>query len=137
LHPPARARHVAPVADGRRSRDRPGRPRRLGLHGLSAGDREAREPAHPPPRGGGPGGGGAAHRLTHFRLEQVAEGAWAAIADSDLAAGNAGIVDLGGEMLVFDTSWTPEAARELAGLGPVRWVANSHWHGDHVRGNQV
>jgi len=51
--------------------------------------------------------------LTHFRLEQVAEGAWAAIADSDLAAGNAGLVDLDGETLVFDTSWTPAAAREL------------------------
>jgi cyclase len=75
--------------------------------------------------------------LTHFRLEQVADGAWAAIADSDLAAGNAGVVDLGGETLVFDTSWTPAAARELAARGPVRWVVNSHWHGDHVRGNQV
>jgi cyclase len=75
--------------------------------------------------------------LTHFRLEQVADGAWAAIADSDLATGNAGVVDLGGEMLVFDTSWTPAAARELTGLGPARWVVNSHWHGDHVRGNQV
>ena len=75
--------------------------------------------------------------MTHFRLERVAEGAWAAIADSDLATGNAGVVDLGGEMLVFDTSWTPAAARELTGLGPVRWVVNSHWHGDHVRGNQV
>jgi len=75
--------------------------------------------------------------LTHFRLEQVADGAWAAIADSDLAAGNAGLVDLGGETLVFDTSWTPAAARELAARGPVRWVVNSHWHGDHVRGNQV
>ena len=76
--------------------------------------------------------------MTHFRLEQVAEGAWAAIALPDRAAvGNAGVVDLGGEMLVFDTSWTPAAARELAELGPVRWVVNSHWHGDHVRGNQV
>jgi cyclase len=51
--------------------------------------------------------------LTHFRLEQVAEGAWAAIAGPDLAVGNAGLVDLGGETLVFDTSWTPAAAREL------------------------
>ena len=48
-----------------------------------------------------------------FRLEQVADGAWAAISASDLAIGNAGIVDLGGETLVFDTFWTPAAAREL------------------------
>jgi cyclase len=77
--------------------------------------------------------------LTHFRLEEVAEGAWAAIADSDLAVGNAGLVDLGGETLVFDTSWTPAAARELlaAAHDRVSIVVNSHWHGDHVRGNQV
>jgi cyclase len=75
---------------------------------------------------------------SHFRLEQVAEGAWAAIALPDRGAvGNAGLVDLGGETLVFDTFWTPAAARELAARGPVRWVVNSHWHGDHVRGNQV
>jgi cyclase len=77
--------------------------------------------------------------LIHFRLEQVAEGAWAAIADSDLATGNAGLVDLGGETLVFDTSWTPAAARDLlaAAHDRVSTVVNSHWHGDHVRGNQV
>jgi glyoxylase-like metal-dependent hydrolase (beta-lactamase superfamily II) len=77
--------------------------------------------------------------LTHFRLEQVADGAWAAVAASDLATGNAGIVDLGGETLVFDPSWTPAAARELLAAAPdrVSVVVNSHWHGDHVRGNQV
>jgi glyoxylase-like metal-dependent hydrolase (beta-lactamase superfamily II) len=78
-----------------------------------------------------------------FRLEQVADGAWAAISASDLAVGNAGIVDLGGETLVVDTFWTPRAARGLVveverlGIGPITVVANSHWHGDHVRGNQV
>jgi glyoxylase-like metal-dependent hydrolase (beta-lactamase superfamily II) len=56
------------------------------------------------------------------------------------AVGNAGIVDLGGEALVFDTHFAPGAARELRAAavelaGPVRTVVNSHWHGDHVRGN--
>jgi glyoxylase-like metal-dependent hydrolase (beta-lactamase superfamily II) len=73
----------------------------------------------------------------------VGDGAWAAIAASQFAVGNAGLVDLGGEALVFDTFWTPWAARGLVaeaerrGLGPIRFVANSHWHADHVRGNQV
>jgi len=64
--------------------------------------------------------------LTHYRLEQVADGAWAAVAASDFAAANAGIVDLGGETLVFDTFWSPFAAHALVheverlGLGPVR-----------------
>jgi cyclase len=80
----------------------------------------------------------------HFRLEPVAEGAWAAIALPDRGAvGNAGLVDLGGRTLVFDTFFTPAAARELAaaarelGLPRVEVAVNSHWHGDHVRGNQV
>jgi len=51
-----------------------------------------------------------------FRLEQVAEGAWAAIAESQFAVGNAGIVDLGGETLV-----ATRATRELvAGPGQER-----------------
>jgi cyclase len=79
----------------------------------------------------------------HFRLEAVGRGAWAAIALPDRGAvGNAAFVDLGGEALVFDTHFTPGAARELRAAaeelaGPVRWVVNSHWHGDHVRGNAV
>ena len=74
----------------------------------------------------------------------MADGAWAAIALPDRGAvGNAGLVDLDGETLVFDTFFTPAAARELLeearrlGLGPVSVIVNSHWHGDHVRGNQV
>ena len=73
----------------------------------------------------------------------MAEGAWAAVSASQFALGNAGIVDLGGETLVFDTFWTPFAARGLVaaaerlGLGRISVVVNSHWHGDHVRGNQV
>jgi cyclase len=77
-----------------------------------------------------------------FRLEEVGPGAWAAIAIPDRGAvGNAGIVDLGdGGSLVFDTMVTPRAGRALRAhaerlVGPVRYVVNSHWHGDHRMGN--
>ena len=59
LHPVPRGRRLAPVADGRRRRARPARRGRVGLHGLPARDRQAREPAHPPPP---PRGGGAERR---------------------------------------------------------------------------
>jgi cyclase len=55
---------------------------------------------------------------------------------------NSGLVDLGGATLVFDTGMTPHAAEELrdgAGFAPLAaptLVADSHWHMDHVLGNQ-
>ncbi len=80
----------------------------------------------------------------HFALEQLAEGVFAAIAlDSGHAIGNAGIIDLGDSTLVFDTFITPAAARDLKTAAghltgkPVRFVVNSHYHNDHIRGNQV
>jgi len=80
----------------------------------------------------------------HFQLEQIAEGVYAALA-SDLggAYSNAGIVDLGGATLVFDTMATPQAAQDLRAAAEVltgrsaRWVVNSHFHSDHWLGNQV
>jgi cyclase len=55
--------------------------------------------------------------------------------------GNAAIVRLDGRTLVFDTGMTPHAGKELRQaaerLGPVACVVNSHWHGDHIRGNQA
>ena len=59
------------------------------------------------------------------------------------ALSNTGVVDLGGATLVFDTSLTLHAARETraeaiasTGRGPSLCV-NSHWHLDHMAGNQV
>ncbi len=79
-----------------------------------------------------------------FRLEQVADGAYAAIAtDENWALGNAGIIDLGDQTLIFDTFGSPRAAQDLCAAAeqltrrPAAWVVNSHWHGDHFLGNQV
>lgn len=77
-----------------------------------------------------------------FDVVRVAPGAWAAIArDGGFALCNAGIFDLGGRTVVFDTMLTPRAgarlarvARRLTGRLPDLAV-NSHWHGDHIRGN--
>lgn len=81
---------------------------------------------------------------SHFRLEEVAPGAWAALAtDTGACVSNAGIIDLGDQTLVFDTLMTPaagadlrKAAERMTGRAP-GLVVNSHHHGDHVRGNQA
>lgn len=80
--------------------------------------------------------------MEHYLLDGVADGVFAAIATSGGGGrGNAAIVQLDGGTLVFDTGMTPQAGNELRSLaersGPVRWVVNSHWHADHVRGNQA
>ena len=80
----------------------------------------------------------------HFTLEQVGEGIYAAIAkEGGGAVGNAGFIDLGDQSIVFDTFNTPQAGEDLKNITekitnrPVSWVINSHWHGDHIRGNQA
>jgi cyclase len=80
----------------------------------------------------------------HFRLQQLADGVYAAIhIDGGAAIGNAGIVDLGDRTLVYDTFLAPQAAEDLriaaeALTGrPIDAVLNSHWHNDHIWGNQV
>ncbi|MBT8258145.1 MAG: MBL fold metallo-hydrolase [Bacteroidia bacterium] len=56
---------------------------------------------------------------------------------------NVGIVDNGKETIVFDSFLSPDVAEELLealnemNLSPVKYVVNSHFHNDHIRGNQV
>lgn len=78
----------------------------------------------------------------HFRTSRIARGAWAAIAeDGGYSLCNAGIIDLGGLTVVFDSMLTPMAGSHLAREARRRTgrgadlVVNSHWHGDHIRGN--
>lgn len=80
----------------------------------------------------------------HFELVCVKEGIYAAIAkEGSGSLGNAGFIDLGDSLLIFDTFFTPQAAEDLRSAAealvakPIAYVVNSHWHGDHVFGNQV
>src|SRR5262245_11988679 len=81
----------------------------------------------------------------HFSLQQLAPGVWAAIQNDKggHAISNAGIIDLGNKTLVFDAFMNPDAATELKQTAeqltkhPVSFVINSHYHDDHIRGNQV
>jgi cyclase len=80
----------------------------------------------------------------HFRLQQLADGVYAAIhIDGGAAIGNAGIVDLGDRTLIFDTFFAPQAAEDLRTVAEaltarsIDAVINSHYHNDHIWGNQV
>lgn len=79
----------------------------------------------------------------HFTIEEVNSGVYACIAtERGGAMSNAGIIDMGEFALIFDTFNTPQAGEDLKVaavelLGkPIKYVINSHWHGDHMRGNQ-
>lgn len=80
----------------------------------------------------------------HFKLEKISNSSFAAIAkEGGGAVANAGFVDLGDKVIVFDTFNTQQASEDLKLVAekitnrPVSWVVNSHWHGDHIRGNQT
>lgn len=83
-------------------------------------------------------------RSRHFTLHKLKDGVYAAIAnDGGWAICNAGAVDLGDRVLVFDTFVNQHVAAEfkaditrLVGK-PITHVVNSHYHSDHVKGNQV
>jgi len=80
----------------------------------------------------------------HFTLHELAGGVYAAIA-TELGAGysNAGLIDLGGQTLIFDAFENPLAAEDLlkasiqlTGRRPTA-VILSHFHPDHWGGMQV
>jgi cyclase len=79
----------------------------------------------------------------HYRFEQVAPHAWAAVAiDAGAAVGNAGIADLGGRALVVDCGFTPGAAGDLRAAaeeaaGPVERLFITHADFDHYGGAQA
>ena len=91
-------------------------------------------------------GAGAAAAEDAFEIVPVADGVYAAIgrqAAPVLIGSNAAIVVNDEDVLVVDSHLTPSAARALLAQiktlteKPVRYVLNTHWHGDHVQGNQA
>lgn len=86
----------------------------------------------------------ASPRLS-IQIQEVAPGVFAAVANpaDESSLGNAGFVVGPDAVLVVDTFATPGAAEELyAEIRrrtplPVRWVVDTHQHGDHIGGNAV
>ncbi|MGA2214214.1 MAG: MBL fold metallo-hydrolase [Bryobacteraceae bacterium] len=79
-----------------------------------------------------------------FQLQRVGNGIWAAIVnDEGLAGGNAGFVIGDDGVAVIDTFQDPRPAKALLGEIrkltplPIRFVINTHYHLDHVNGNDV
>lgn len=79
----------------------------------------------------------------HFDLIKLDEGVYACIHKiGGKAICNSGIVDNGVSTIIFDSFLSPDAAEELIEtlkhlkLSPVKYVINSHYHNDHIRGNQ-
>ncbi len=85
-----------------------------------------------------------AFQCDDFTVHRLSDGVFAAIATTGGAAiSNAGILDLGGRTAIYDTCMTPRAgqglraaALQLTGREP-DLVINSHYHNDHIWGNQA
>jgi cyclase len=80
----------------------------------------------------------------HFTLDEITDGVFAAVdSGTGAAVSNASIIDLGDKAIVFDAFQTALAAAELRDAvkettGKSAFLlVNSHWHGDHVSGNQA
>lgn len=88
----------------------------------------------------------ASAQAGNFEMAKVAEGVYAAIRTEPpglTVNGNSVFIINDEDVFVVDTTLTPGTAREeLAALRkltskPVKYVINTHWHDDHIMGNQV
>lgn len=82
---------------------------------------------------------------TTISPELIDSGVYALIAGerSDDVDGNSTLIVGSTTAMIVDTHWSPQSARTAFGLvrgltdKPVRFVVNTHWHYDHLLGNQV
>lgn len=80
----------------------------------------------------------------YFSLIPLSDGVWAALSIPGTGSwSNAGIIDLGDQTIIFDAFATPTAAHDLRIAAEkltgrqATMVLNSHYHLDHVNGDQV
>ena len=80
----------------------------------------------------------------NFEIVKIDKGIYGAIHKvGGRAICNMGIVNLGESTLLFDSFLSPRVTHELLealkkmGLPEVKYVVNSHYHNDHIRGNQI
>ena len=81
----------------------------------------------------------------HFTVKQLSPGVWAAINNDNYghAICNAGVIDLGDQTVIFDPFMNLDAANELKAVAKqltkrdATIIINSHYHNDHIRGNQA
>ena len=82
----------------------------------------------------------------NFETVKVAEGVYAAIRKEPpglTTNANSVFIVNDEDVIVVDTTLTPGTAKELLAAlrkltdKPVRYVINTHWHDDHIMGNQV
>jgi cyclase len=78
----------------------------------------------------------------HFNVVQVTSGVYAVLGKNG-PNNNAAFIVNNDDVVVIDTHTRPSWAREVIGEikkvtdKPVRYVINTHWHEDHVQGNQA
>jgi len=79
-----------------------------------------------------------------YKFERIADGVYYATSAGTMATGSNNVVIVGDDsLLVVDTGTSPAAARamvedvKLISPKPVKYVVNTHFHYDHVNGNQV
>ncbi len=81
--------------------------------------------------------------FNYFKLQTISEGVYVALAKNGATGCNTGIIDNGEFLTLFDPFFSEAPANELKSVlkkyfpnKSVRYVINSHWHGDHTKGNQ-
>lgn len=80
----------------------------------------------------------------HIQVKEIGAGVFAVLpTQSGCAGANAGVIDLGDRTLIVDTLLTPAACRELLRAAQhvtgrrATAAVNTHYHSDHVWGNQA